>query len=180
MAKSSTVHTRESERLLKIRFQAARFSEVRRVDAGSATFKIVVKCGTGKNLEELCRRMNWQVPNEHTTLQQLEGKFNGGSFVIRVNDKLSDAECELAYKTINAFAIHRLEIEGRKGKGFRRELRFNGSTEDPEACAAIESYMGRIGTSTGEMTVSFLKEEVQPELPLADPQAAQATLAEND
>ena len=178
MAKTETVHTPDPERLLKIKFQAARFTEVRRVDASSASFKVVVKCGTGAKLDELCKKMKWQIPDEHTTLQQLEGKLHGGSFVIKVNDKLSDAECELAFKVINSFAIHRLEIEGRKGKGFRRELRFNGVTEELEACAAIESYMGRIGASTGEMMVSFLKEEVQPELPLTE--AQQSTLPEND
>ncbi len=178
MAKS--IHTQaEPTRLLKIIFQAARFTELRRVDAANASFKIVVKCGTGKTLEALCSKMSWQLPDDHTTLQQLEGKLHGGHFVIRVNDKLSDAEwIELPFKTINGFAIHRLEIEGRKGKGFRRELRFNGVTEDPEACASIESYMNRIGTSTGELTVSYLKEEIQPDLPLTE--AQQATLPEND
>jgi len=175
---AKTIHTPEPERLLKIVFQAARFSEIRRVDAANASFKIVVKCGTGKTLEALCKKMSWQLPDDHTTLQQLEGTLHGGSFVMRVNDKLSDAEVELPFKSMNAFAIHRLEIEGRKGKGFRRELRFNGVTEDETACASIESYMGRIGTSTGELTVGYLKEEVQPELPLTE--AQQATLPEND
>jgi hypothetical protein len=177
MAKTTTINTPEAARLLKVTFHASRFAEVKRVDAASGSFKIVVKAGTGKPLEALCKRMAWQVPDEHTVLQNLEGKFLGGSLVMRCNDKLVDAEAELPYKSITGFAIHRLELEGRKGKGFRRELRFNGTFDYQEGCAVIESYMNRIGSATGELTITYLKEEVQPDLPLTE---AQQAVLEND
>ena len=176
MAKITAVHRPEPDRLLRIVFNGARIAEVRRVDAEAGSFKFHVNLG--KRMEALCEKMGWQIPGDKTTLEQLEGKLNGGSLVLRCQDKLVDAEVEMAYKNINGFALHRLELEGRKGKGFRRELRFNGRFDDPEGCAKMESYMSRTANARGQLTVTYIKEAEQENLPLTE--AQQAVLAEND
>jgi hypothetical protein len=176
MAKTTTISTPEPARLLKITFAGARIAEVKRVDAEAGSFKFHVNLG--KTLEALCEKMGWQMPGDKTTLENLEGKMQGGSLLLKSQDKLIDAEVEMGYKSISGFALHRLELEGRKGKGFRRELRFNGTFDDPEGCAKMESYMNRTANARGTLLVTFLKEEVQENLPLTE--AQQAVLPEND
>jgi hypothetical protein len=176
MAKTKTVHTPEPQRLLKLTLRGARIAEVKRVDAESGSFKFHVQMG--KDLPALCERMGWQEPGEKTTLENLEGKMLGGNLSLVCQDKLIDADVDMPYKSINAFALHRLELEGRKGKGFRRELRFNGTFDAPDGCALMESYMQRTANARGTLTITFMKEEVQENLPLTE--AQQATLPEND
>lgn len=180
MAKTQTVHTPEPERLLKISFAGARIAEVKLSDAATGSFKFHVRVGSGKPLEQLCKKLKWQVPYENTTEQGLDGKLEGGNLNLLCETTLNkNVEINMPYKTIGSFKLHRLELIGKKGKGFRRELRFNGTFDDTTGAAAFESYMTRTGNSEGVLTVTYLKEEaVQPDLPLTE--AQQATLPEND
>ncbi len=179
MAKSSTVHTPEPERLLKIVFSRARIAEVKLSDASTGSFKFHVKMGPAKQLQALCNKMGWQVPDDKTTEQGLEGKLEGGSFSLLCDTNVGkDVEIEMPFKAINGFKMLRLELEQKKGKGFRRELRFNGTFDYPEGAATFESYMNRTANTEGTLTVSYLKENVQSTIELTE--AQQATLPEND
>ena len=51
----------------------------------------------------------------------------GGSLIHQASDKLIDAQYDIAYISLSDFEMIRLEIEGKKKKGFRRELRFKAT-----------------------------------------------------
>jgi hypothetical protein len=166
MAKQTTVHTEaEPIKLLKIVFQRARIAEVKLSDASTGFFKFHVKIGGPSILSALCKKMSWQVPDIKTTKQGLEGKLQGGHFTLLCDTNIGQPfEIEIPFKIINGFEILRLELEAKKGKGFRRELRFSGTFDSPEGAATFESYMNRTANAEGTLTVSYLKEATQPEL----------------
>ena len=179
MAKQSTVHTPEPERLLKVVFSRARIAEVKLSDASTGSFKFHIKMGPPKQLDSLCRKMGWQVPDDKTTEQGLEGKLEGGSIVLLCDTNIGKAvEIDMPFKAISGFKLLRLELEQKKGKGFRRELRFNGTFDYAEGAATFESYMNRTANTEGTLTVTYLKENVQTAIELTE--AQQATLPEND
>lgn len=166
MAKSKTIHTPEPERLNSINFGGAKIAEFGRVDAEYGWFKFRV--GGGNGLEALCKKMGWSMPGDKTTLERFEGKLIGGHLVFACQDKLIDAEVDIEYGEIKGFELHRLELEVRKKKGFRRELRFSGTFKCADGAANFESYMTRTANAKGQLKVTYLKEEVQTEMALSD------------
>src|ERR1041384_134281 len=126
-----------------------------RVDPQSASANF--RCNlTPKNLDVLFQHMGWQVPGDSASLEKLDGKLRGGHFILtaKIDDELRlklkskngevdmDAEVDLEYSEISDFQCHRFEIEGRKKKGFRRELRFKATfpPKCPDALANLENY----------------------------------------
>jgi hypothetical protein len=181
MAKTETIHTPDEPKLLKISFGGCRINSVTLSDAATGSFSFHCKVGNGKPLETLCRRMKWQVPEEHTPEIKLDGKLEGGTLTLLCETTLGkNVEIKLPYKVMKDFRIVRLELLAKKKKGFRRELRFSGTFDDAEGAATFESYMNRTNNADGHLTITYLKDpDTQSELPLADPTAAQATTAEN-
>ncbi len=166
---SKMVHTPEPARLNSLSLAGARIAEVKRVDAEAGSFKFHVS-GPLSGLEALCKKMGWNMPGDKTTLERLEGKLLGGQLVFSCQDKLIDAEIDIEYKELSGFELHRLELEQRKGKGFRRELRFSGTFKCVDGAANFESYMTRTNNSRGTLKVTYLKQEVQDALALNDGQ----------
>lgn len=166
MGRQKTVHTPEPERLNVINFAGAKIAEFGRVDADSGWFKFRVVGGAG--LEALCKKMGWSMPGDKTTLEKFEGKLVGGHLVLNCQDRLVDAGLDIEYGEIKGFELHRLELEGRKKKGFRRELRFSGTFKCIDGAANFESYMMRTANARGVLKVTYLKEEVQENLPIDD------------
>lgn len=169
-----TVHTPEPERLNSINFAGAQVYDVKRSGAEGGSFKFRV--GAGSGLAQVCKRMGWEMPGEKTTVEKFEGRFIGGHVVLQSQDKLVDAEVDIEYVEISGFELHRLEVEGkrngRKTKTFRRELRFSGGFKCVDGAANFESYMVRTNNAKGVLRVTYMKEEVQADLPLADDKQA--------
>ncbi len=114
---NKTVHTQaEPEQLLKITFTRARIAEVKLSDASTGSFKFHVKMGPAKQLQALCNKMGWQVPDDKTTEQGLEGKLEGGSFTLLCDTNVGkNVEMEMPFKAINGFKMLRLELEQKEG-----------------------------------------------------------------
>ena len=169
MAKRTITPVSEPSKMLKVKFGSTKFSEIGRVDAGSGWIKFV--CYLGKGFEKLFDAMDWQVPDDHVTAQSLEGKLEGGSFTMTSKgEKLVDGEVEIDFGTISGFKCLRMELEGRKGKGFRRELRFEATLKSEDGLALMESYMRETDNARGVLTVNYRKEPVQQTLPEDDSQ----------
>lgn len=165
------------EALLHINFQNTKLAGISRVDAESASCEF--HCGIGgKGMERLFRIMGWDLPGEKSSMEKLDGKLIGGKFILTgdadperlkvksPNKKLdTGAEVECDFGVINSFACHRLELENRKKKGFRRELRFKASLNEPDGMAKLEAYMQATGDGRGELKVSHLKEAEQSTIP---------------
>lgn len=164
MARVKTVNTPESQEAQTCTFTlpAAKLAELRRVDAMAASCKF--HCLLGKGFESLFEMQGWQIPGDKTTLQGLEGKLTDGHFILSSRDKLVQAEVDLPFKSVTNFQLLRLELEGRKGKGFRRELRFTVAFEEIDGCAKLEAFMMKATGSAGSLKVTYLREAVQMEL----------------
>ncbi len=168
MGRTKTVHTPPTDevKMSSITFQGAKIAEFGRVDPLSGWIKF--HCSLGAGLEKLFEIMGWDIPGNKTTLEKLEGKLDGGHFILTAKDKLVDAEVDIEFVAIKGFECHRFELEGRKKKGFRRELRFAVSFKCVDGCANLESYMMRTDNARGTLKVSYLKEAVQEEIPMED------------
>lgn len=163
------IHTPDPEQvpMNKITLIGATIAEFGRVDATSGWFKF--RCSPGSSLEQICKKMGWPMPGEKSSLERLDGEFKGGHLTLTCSGKLiKDVDVDIEYLKIKGFELHRLELVGRKGKGFRRELRFSGTFECEDGAANIESYMMRSGNAAGTLRITYLKEQVQTDLPLAD------------
>lgn len=159
-----------------ITFAGAQIAEFGRVDPASGWIKF--RCSLGGGLDALFSKMGWDTPGEKTAMEKLDGKLSGGNFILTAKDKLIDAEIDIAYVSVTDFACHRFELEGRKKKGFRRELRFSVSFVEEDACGKLESYMMTSDNARGSLKVVYYPEEVQPELDLSNDEARQAVFGE--
>lgn len=171
MARTKTIHTPPADEVAMntITFPQAKLSEFGRVDAASGWIKF--RCSLPKGYEKLFELMDWQVPDTKTMLEKLEGTLKGGHLILTSKEKLVDAEVDIEFDTIKDFACLRLELEGRKKKGFRRELRFSATYKCPDGAANLENYMMRVPDAIGSLKVTYLKEAVQEEMELQDQQA---------
>lgn len=173
MAKTKTIHTPEGKSYT-LTFAGAKMAEIKRVDPASATVKF--HCNLGNGLSKLFDKMGWTQPGDKTTREDLEGKLMGGNFIFTSQDKLVDAEVDIAYTDCKGFACHRFELEGRKKKGFRRELRFTITFKEQDGVAKLESYMMTTDNAKGSLKVVYFPEAVQDEMDLSNDEARQAVL----
>lgn len=158
-----TIRAVESAARESITFSLAEIAECGRIDPASGWIKF--RCPLGRGFEKLFERMDWQVPEEHVSAQKLDGLLKGGNLILTAKGKLVEAEVDLQFKVMNAFSCLRLEIKGHKGKGFRRELRFNVSFEEGDGLARLESYMAACDNAGGSLKVNYYREPVQTEIP---------------
>lgn len=74
-------------------------------------------------------------------------------------DGLRKQKFKLATSTIYNFEIVRLELEGKRSKGFRHELRFDIDFTDPKGCEKLERFLNVAGDAKSKLTVSYVKQE---------------------
>lgn len=170
MAKTTTVHTSgDTPRMNQITFPSVKIAEFGRVDPSSGWIKF--QSSLPKGFEKLFDLMGWDVPGDKTMSEKLEGKFEGGHIILTSKDKLVEAEVDIEYVSITDFQCLRMELEGRKGKGFRRELRFNVKFKDETTCALLEAYQFKCDNARGSLKVTYLVEPVQTTLVPEDVEA---------
>ena len=162
------VDAAEAPKMLKVSFAAAKVTDVGMVDPASKSIKFA--CLLGRGFEKLFDRMNWQVPGDHVTEQKLEAVLEGGNFILTASDKLVEAEVDLDFGKITGFSCVRRELEGKKGKGFRRELKFSATLKNANALALIEGYMNECDNARGTLVVSYLEKPVQVSMEDGDAQ----------
>lgn len=186
MARSKTVHLPTPEEVnthqRSLTFPSAKIAEFGRVDPESGWIKF--RCSLPKDIEKLFQVMGWDIPGEKTVSEDLEGKLKGGHLILTPKldkDELlkvkspdgkvnTDAEVDIEFEDISSFKCLRLELEGRKGKGFRRELRFEAKFKCEDGAANLESYMMRTSNARGSLKVTYYTEPVQTEIKLDDEQ----------
>ncbi len=166
MAKRTVVPLQESAAMEQINFAGAKMAEFGRVDkaAGWVTFHCSLGPVHSKGFVGLFERMGWTIAGDKTSMEKLDGTLLGGKLILASKDKLVAAEVDLDFKKLTGFSLNRLELEGRKGKGFRRELRFKVSFDCEDGCSRLESYMMATDNASGSLQVSYLPEAVQTEM----------------
>ena len=182
-----TIHTPETPRLGELILPQTKLSEFKRVDAESATCKFHVNLAP-RSISKLFNHLEWTLPGDTSSLDSFDTKLKGGNFILTCeaeetivakskNGKVNtSAEVDIEYLEANSFQVQRLEIEGRKGKGFRRELRFTVKFKQDDGCALLESYMSQTGSRRGTLRLKYLPEPVQGTMPEATDEQRQAAL----
>ena len=177
MAKTRTVKPVE-QRAFKATFPDARITEFGRMDPASGWVKFACNLSP-QSIKVIFQHFGWEVPGDKSSLEKFDGKLEGGSFILNAKDKLVSGGVDIDYVACNSFACHRFELEGRKKKGFRRELRFTVTFKQQDACALLESYMMTTDNARGVLQLSYVEQPEQITIEATDEQR-QATLREAD
>ncbi len=171
-----TLHTPAPDEieLNTILFPSVKIAEFTRFDPSSGVIKF--RSTLPKGFETLFQTLGWEVPGDKTTMESLEGKLKGGHLLLspKLNKETlkvkstdgkvdTEADVDIEFGEIKDFQCLRLEIEGKKKKGFRRELRFKATfaAKATDSCANLEAYMERTDNAPGSLKVSYLPEPIQ-------------------
>jgi hypothetical protein len=143
----------------------------RRMNGGTATFSASLS-------KPVCKALKWDDIPDFLAGATPDGDLHAVEATLTpVEDGLKKHKIGLSINQVHKFEIVRLELEGKKGKGHRLELRFNVKFTDTRGCEKLEKYMQTIGEGKGQLSVTYTP---QTELDLAGDERRQATMAEND
>jgi hypothetical protein len=93
----------------------------------------------------------------------LEGDLHATSCeLIPSEGALKKHGIDLEINRVTKFEAVRLELEGKKGKGYRTELRFKVHFTDKAGARKLEQYLLTIGEGKGSLTVSYTRQEALP------------------
>lgn len=155
----------------KITFTSARLEKFSRSsDGGVAIF------ASSWN-QKVADALNWsnELP-ECLTGANLEGDLHATTCeLIPSESALKKHGIELEISRVTKFETVRLDLEGKKDKGHRTELRFKIHFTDKNGARKLEQYMLTIGEGKASLTVSYTKQEV---LPMSDAMAATSSKAD--
>lgn len=126
--------------------------------------------------QKVATAMGWQDLPDSVSGASLDGELNASSMALTPSDgEFKKHAIDLDISRVHKFEAVRLEIEGKKGKGHRTELRFVVVFGDSAGCKKLEQYMQTIGDAKGSLVVSYSKQET---LPMSE--AMEATSPEHD
>ena len=129
--------------------------------------------------------MGWGGMAPGQTSVKLEGVLAAATVVLQPKDgALAKWKIEFSGTAVKSFEATRLELEGKKGKGHRYELRFHVEFVDVTACRYLEEFITNAGEAKSTLDVSYTKQAEQANLldedELVGDERRQATMAEND
>ncbi len=153
----------------RISFTSARLLSFSRKPTGG-----VAKFAASWN-QKVADAMKWVDPPECLTGASLEGDLAAELCeLIPTESGMKKHALELKIQRVHDFKTVRLELEGKKGKGHRTELRFDVAFTDTAGAKKLEQYIQTMGDDCkGTLSVSYV---VQEALPLQDADAAQRVL----
>lgn len=123
-------------------FPAAIVTEFGR-DLGGGWIKF--KCNFGA---KVCKAMGWEEPHEKETISSLEGELSATRLILTPSQKeLQMHAIDVEVSKVSGFKCVRLELEGQRGNGYRRELRFEASFSAAEIAGKLEQYLLTCGES---------------------------------
>ncbi len=110
------------------------------------------------------KKMGWGEIPEFVTGTSLEGELAAISVeLVPKEQELQRHQIQLDTRQVSKFLTVRLELEEKKGKGHRTELRFTVTFQDPKGARKLEEYMLTCRKST--LIVSYEKQAQQADLP---------------
>lgn len=141
----------------KVTFTNAELDSFQRTrQGGTATFRAPLTSAVIKS-------MGWGDMPDSWKGATPEGDLAASTVELSPNDKeLRKAGIQLDTTRVNGFKLIRLEAEGTRGSGFRREIRFVVYFADPNGAQKLEGYM--LGAGKSRLVVSYEKQPVQGEL----------------
>lgn len=133
--------------------------------------------------QKVSEAMGWGGMAAGQTSVKLEGVLAAATVALQPKDgALAKWRIEFTGTAVKAFEATRLELEGKKGKGHRYELRFHVEFVDVTACRYLEEFITNAGEAKSTLDVSYTKAAEQTSLlddELGD-ERRQATMAAED
>lgn len=131
----------------------------------------------------VCKAMDWEEIPDFLTGATPEGDVPATEAKLTPGDKeFAKHSIVLAVSRVNRFQITRLELEGKKRKGHRLEVRFDLHFPDVKGCWKLEQYLLTVGDRKGTLNVQYAKQQKldMDEGPKATAEQRAATAAESD
>lgn len=114
--------------------------------------------------QAVIKGMGWAEMPECFTGGTLDGELDATQIDITPADKaLAKHAMTLEISRVKKFEVVRMELEEKRGKGHRNELRFVVEFPDLQGCKKLEAYILTAGKST--VKVAYTPQAVQEELP---------------
>ncbi len=115
--------------------------------------------------KEFSRKMQWGELTAGQTGVDMEGTIVDGSLIMTAEQKdlFADGEFRVKVQFVDGFKIHRMELKGKKGKGFRFVLDFEARFVEAGIAALGEAWIVAVGQGVGTMTVKGMLAETVPE-----------------
>lgn len=106
--------------------------------------------------QPVSKKLGWGPLPDKCLGDKMEGSINAASLIFapKQTDLFNGNEFRAECQSLGHFQIVRRELEQSKGKGFRRELRFQGSFIAEGVAAMAESWLIAVGDGKGELKVS--------------------------
>ena len=113
--------------------------------------------------------MDWSDMPDCVSGSSLEGELDQAICTLTAKDvELSKMGFELDRAKVHAFNVVKREIEGKRDKGTRLELRFRLLTLDDNACQKLEAWFTSAEGAKGKLEVSYTPQAKQEHLPGTD------------
>lgn len=124
--------------------------------------------------------MSWTALPECLSGGNLDGDLAGDTFSLVPTEKaLRQHAIDFRSTRVHSFSAVRLELEGKKDKGHRTEVRFKVDFAAPGIAAQLEQYMLTIGEAKSTATISYVQQGGLPGV-IASPEQAAAAAPEAD
>jgi hypothetical protein len=141
----------------KITFRGAyiRYADLRYREEAGAFVRIHL---TSDFTDEVKEKMEWTDVPKHIESCKLEGVLRAKFLVLEPNEKeLRKFPLEIELNDASDFQL--APIRNDDGDIMRHQLRFQASSSQKGAIAAIEAYIERMGTHVGKLVLDFEKQE---------------------
>lgn len=138
----------------KISFLSAQLiSFSRKITGGEAKFSASLSTPVQKAL-------GWTDIPAFLTSCKPEGEIAGATTmeIMPKDAELRKFGRDLQISKVHGFELLRLEIEGKRDKGHRIELRFSVSFQDQKGARILEEYLMTAGEAKSTVTVSYVKQ----------------------
>ncbi len=141
----------------KIQFRGAyiRYADLRFREEAGAFVRIHV---TSDFTDEVKEKMDWTDVPKHIESCKLEGGLRAKFLVLEPNEKeLRKFPLQIEINDASDFSL--APVRNDEGEIMRHMLRFQCSTTQKGAIAAIEAYIERMGTHVGKLVLDYIKQE---------------------
>jgi len=99
--------------------------------------------------------MKWQAPALSCTGSTMVGQITQASLAMSAKqmDLFAEGEFRVDVQTVSKFEITRMELKGKKGKGFRHVVNFEARFVGAEILALADAWILAVGDGVGTMRV---------------------------
>lgn len=99
--------------------------------------------------------MKWTEPPRSFTSSSMVGEIVDASLAMTAKQEslFEEGEFRADVQTLTKFEITRMELKGKKGKGFRHVVTFEAKFIDGDILALADSWIRSVGDGTGTLTV---------------------------